>query len=140
MALVHGAVGIEYFCHRFQPTFSETDCLDDAPTAAALTEINAQITELAPVLNTQSVSNGVTVASSDSAVPVDTMLKRHGGATYLFAVAMRGSDTTATFALRDFPANASAEVLGEGRTIEVTDGEFSDDLAGYAVHLYRITF
>ena len=39
MAIVHRASGIQYFCHRFMPTFSETDCLDDAPTAAALLEV-----------------------------------------------------------------------------------------------------
>lgn len=137
MALVHGAAGIQYFCHRFQPTFSETDCLDDAPTAAALPVINAQIASLAPVLNTQSVANGVTVSSP---VPVDTMLKRFGGATYLFAVGMRGTATTASFKLRDFPASATAEVLGEGRTIAVTGGSFQDAFPAYGVHLYRVTY
>src|SRR4029079_6067629 len=121
------------------PTFSETDCLDDATTAAGIKSINAQVTALANVLNTQSVGNGVTVESSQASVPVDTMLKRAGGATYLFAVAMRGSATKATFTLRDFPASASAEVLGESRTLPVTNGIFTDNFAGYAVHLYRIT-
>ena len=69
--------------------------------------IDATITMLAPVLNTRSVTNGVTVATTGD-VPVDTMLKRHGGATYVFAVAMRGTATTATFTLRDFPATATA--------------------------------
>jgi hypothetical protein len=137
MALVHGAAGTQYFCHRFQPTFSETDCLDDAPTAAALPVINAQITSLAQVLNTQSVANGVVVTSS---VPVDTMLKRFGGATYLFAVEMRAGTTTASFKLRDFPPTASAEVLGEGRTIAVTGGSFQDAFSSYGVHLYRIAY
>jgi len=137
MALVHGAAGTQYFCHRFQPTFSETDCLDNAPTAAALPVINAQIAGLAPVLNTQSVANGVTVTSS---VQVDTMLKRFGGATYLFAVEMRGGTTTATFKLRDFPASAAAEVLGEGRTIAVAGGSFQDAFSSYGVHLYKIAY
>src|SRR5882672_1519552 len=64
MALVHGASSIQYFCHRFMPTFSETDCLDDAPTAAVLKAINTRIHELAPVLNVPSVANAVQVASS----------------------------------------------------------------------------
>src|SRR6185369_15069707 len=83
MALVHGAAGIQYFCHRFSPTFSETDCLDDAPTAAAMLAVNTQIKSLAPVLNSPSVGNGVTVKSSDAKIPVDSMLKRYQGATYL---------------------------------------------------------
>jgi hypothetical protein len=140
MDLVHGAAGIEYFCHRFAPTFSETDCLDDAPTAAALKDINAQVTALAPMLNSPPVANGVTVQSSTSTIPVDTRLSRYGGATYLFAAEMRSGTTTATFTLRDFPAAASAEVIGETRTIPVASGVFSDAFQSYGVHLYRITF
>src|SRR5450432_1938419 len=103
MSIVHGAAGIEYYCHRMEPSLDETNCLDVVPIRDALTEINASITRLAPVLNTQSIANGVTVSSSDAAVPVDTMLKRFGGATYLFAVAMRDSATTATFQLAGIP-------------------------------------
>lgn len=140
MDLVHGAAGIEYFCHRFAPTFSETDCLDDAPTQAALKDINAQVTALAPVLNSPPVANGVTVQSSPSTIPVDTRLARFSGATYLFAAEMRAGSTMATFTLRDFPATASAEAIGETRTIAVANGVFSDTFDSYGVHLYRITF
>jgi hypothetical protein len=146
MSLVHGAMGVQYFCHRFVPTLSETDCLDDAPTAAALTDINDRIRALATVLNTPTVANGVTVSSSSAAVPVDVMLKREGGATYLFAVAMRGAATRATFTLRAIPRAAAVEAIGEGRTLTVTATaspagvSFSDDFSAYAVHLYRITY
>jgi hypothetical protein len=139
MALVHGAAGIMYFCHRFSPTFSETDCLDNAATAAALPAINSQITSLAAVLNTQSVANGVTVASSTAGIPVDVMLKRSGGATYVFAVEMRSGSTTATFTLRGgLPANGNAEVLGENRNVTVTNGVFRDNFSSHGVHLYKI--
>jgi hypothetical protein len=140
MAIVHGAAGIEYYCHRMEPTLDETYCLDVLPIRDALIETNDAVTSLAPVLNTQSVANGVTVTSSDSHVPVDTMLKRYGGATYLFAVAMRSSATTATFHLGGIPETASAEVLGEARTIHVVDRVFQDEFAGYGVHRYRITY
>jgi hypothetical protein len=144
MALVHDASSIQYYCHRFMPDFSETDCLDDAPTAAALAAINGRIRALAPVLNVPSVANGVEVASSAADVPVDVMLKRHAGATYLFAVAMRGTPTRATFTLRALPARARVEVLDENRQIAVTAAAtgvaFSDDFAGYGVHLYRVTY
>ncbi|HVU49654.1 MAG TPA: hypothetical protein VHL80_03145 [Polyangia bacterium] len=144
MSLVHGAAGVQYFCHRFLPTFSETDCLDDAPTKAALAEINGRIRALAPVLNTPSVANGVTVSSSTASIPVDVMLKRQGGATYLFAVEMRAGATTATFTLRALPATASIEAIGEGRAPPATavagGVTFSDDFSGYGVHLYKITY
>jgi hypothetical protein len=144
MSLVHGAAGVQYFCHRFLPTFSETDCLDDAATAAQLTAIDARIRELAPVLNVPSVANGVTVGSLAADSPVDVMLKRHGGATYLFAVEMRAGATTATFALRALPASTTVEAIGEGRALPVSAASgtvsFTDDFSGYAVHLYRLTY
>ena len=47
--------------------------------------------------------------------------------------------TTATFALRDFPAHSTAIVLGEKRQISVGNGVFSDGFASsYAWHLYQI--
>lgn len=91
------------------------------------------------MLNTPSVGNGVTVASSTGTIPVDTMLKRFAGSTYVFAVEMRGGSTTATFTLRGGTrAAASAEVLGENRTVAVTTGVFRDNFQSYGVHLYRI--
>jgi hypothetical protein len=144
MSLVHGAAGVQYFCHRFMPTFSETDCLDDAPTAAALADIDGRIRELAPVLNTPSVANGVEVTSSAADIPVDVMLKREGGATYLFAVEMRAGKTTASFTLRGLPARAAVEALGESRTpaVAATAGAvtFGDVFSGYGVHIYRVTY
>jgi hypothetical protein len=140
MAIVHGAAGTQYFCHRFAPTFSETDCLDDAPTAAAMKSIDAQLTGLAPVLNSPPIGNGVTVKSSAAAIPVDVLLKRQGGATYLFATEMRAGATTATFTLARLPATATAEVLGESRTLPVTNGVLTDAFQAYGVHLYKITY
>jgi hypothetical protein len=140
MSIVHRAAGIQYYCHQQLPTVVEMDCLEDAPTAAALRQINAELTQLAPVLDTRPVANGVTVSSSNVAVPIDSLLKRYGGATYLFAVAMRGSSTHATFALQRIPVVAVAEVLGEGRSISVSNGIFEDDFAPYGVHLYRLTY
>ena len=139
MALVHGAMGIGYFCHVFTPTFVEAGLLADTENKAAVEAIDATIAMLAPVLNTRTVTNGVTVSTTGS-IPVDTMLKRQGGATYVFAVAMRGAATTATFTLRDFPATATASVIGENRDIAVAGGTFSDDFAPYGVHLYAIRF
>ena len=43
---------------------------------AAVTAINRQIRELAPVLNSPTVANGVTVHSSAAAAPIAAMVKR----------------------------------------------------------------
>jgi hypothetical protein len=140
MSIVHRAAGVEYYCHQQRPTVVETDCIDDAPSLAALRQINTQLRDLAPVLDTLPVANGVTVSSSDPSLPVDTLLKRYAGATYLFAAEMREGTTRATFQLQRFPAAAQAEVLGENRSIAVANGTFEDDFASYGVHLYRLTY
>lgn len=139
MALVHGARGIGWFCHIFSPDFDETGLLDVPASKAAVAKIDTEITALAPVLNTRSLANGATVSSSNAAVPVDLLVKRHDGALYVFAVAMRPGATTATFQLRD-PQAGQVEVIGESRTLSVDAGKFEDSFAAdYAVHLYRIT-
>jgi hypothetical protein len=135
LALASGAAGVAYFCHRFMPDFSETDCLDDAPTRAALARVNREITQLAPALNSPRVGNGVSVESD---VALVTRLARVSGVTYLFVVAREDGATHARFALRGFRAG-SVEVIGENRGLTLTQGAFADDFDGYGVHLYRIT-
>ena len=51
MALIHGSRGLIYFVHQFAPKFNEHALLDDPEMLAAVTAINRQIRELAPVLN-----------------------------------------------------------------------------------------
>jgi hypothetical protein len=70
--------------------------------------------------------------------PIDTLLKRHAGATYLFAVEMRDGATQATFHLQRFAPQATAEVLGESRSLKVVDGAFQDAFTSYGVHRYKI--
>jgi hypothetical protein len=138
MALIHGSRGLIYFVHQFAPNFNEHALLDDPKMLAAVAATNKQIHELAPVLNSPTVQNGARVTTSDPQVPVDIMVKRHGGYTYVFAVAMRNSPTRGTFTVHGLPSHATAEVLGEGRSILLTNGQFSDRFDAYGVHLYKI--
>lgn len=138
MSLVHGSLGIGYFVHIFSPNFVEAGLLADPMMSSAVSAINARISSLAPALNTPSIANGATTISSNTAVPVDTMVKRQGGYTYLFAVGMRPDTTKATFALTCVPPNAKVEVLDESRTIDMKGTTFEDSFTPYGVHLYRI--
>jgi Beta-galactosidase len=137
MALIHGARGIIYFAHQFKPKFIEAGLLADEEMARGVAAINRQVRELAPVLNSPDVAGGANVASSGEKVPIDFVVKRHDGRTYLFAVAMREGGTTGTFRLPD-RGNVRVEVLGEGRTIEGVGGRWQDRFDGYQVHLYRV--
>jgi hypothetical protein len=138
MSLVHGAAGIMYFVHEWKPKFDEHALLDDPEMLAAVTAINKEVRELAPVLNSPTVKDALKVESSNKGVPVATMVKKHGGATYVFAVAMKPGATEAAFTLEGLPAGAQVEVLGENRKIEPADGKFKDRFGDWGVHLYRI--
>ncbi|GAA2760166.1 hypothetical protein [Actinopolymorpha rutila] len=139
MSLIHGSRGILYFVHRFAPEFDAARLLHDPQMLAAVTATNALIHRLAPVLNRPSLPGAVEVTGSDAAVPIDTMVKRLTGVTYVFAVAMRDASTVGHFVLGGAAAGASrVEVVAEDRTVAVSRGRFSDAFDGYGVHIYRI--
>jgi hypothetical protein len=138
MSLIHGSMGLIYFVHEWHPDFNEHALLDDPEMLAAVTAINRQIHELAPVLNSPTVEGALEVTSSSLEVPVAAALKQHAGDAYLFAVGMRDGRTRATFSVSGLSKKATAEVLGEERTIPVRGGNFTDDFQPYDVHLYRI--
>jgi hypothetical protein len=141
MGLIHGARLVAYFSHIFDAQghyLHDDGLLRTTSSKNAVQAIDARIAALAPVLNTRSLANGATVSSSAPATPVDIMVKRYQGALYVFAVAMRPGSTTATFTLRGV-GDATAEVIGESRSLGVTAGQMNDTFAAdYAVHLYKI--
>ena len=115
MSLVHGSRGIQYFVHEFKPKEDDHALLDDPVMLVAVTAINKEIRELAPALNSPTVKGALKVESSNRDVPVAAMVKKQGGATYVFAVPMKSGETEAAFALDGLAAGAQVEVLGEGR-------------------------
>jgi hypothetical protein len=104
---------------------------------SAVTKINKQIGELAPVLNSPAIDGDVSVSSDNKDVPVAVMAKRHKGTLYLFAVAMRAGSTKAKFTLPALKGSRAIDVLGEKRTILSKDGVFCDAFEPWDVHLYR---
>src|SRR4030095_4855923 len=112
-----------YFVHQFKPTFKEAGLLDDPEMLSAVTGINRQIHELAPVLNSATITNALTVTSS---APVATMVKRHEGHLYIFAFGMSNQPAHAVFKVARQSGNSAVEVIGVSRTIPLRSGEFSD--------------
>lgn len=135
MALIHGVSGFGYFCHSFYPSMVEGDFLRDAEMTKAITEINQQVTELAPVLNSSNSTDFASVTVDKTSIPIHISTKYHNGENYIFAVAMRPGKTNATFKIAN---GKTLEVLGEDRNIQIENGEFSDSFSDYAVHLYKI--
>src|SRR4029077_16531025 len=70
MSLIHGSQGIIYFVHVLSPTFREDGIFSYPASVQAVTSIDAQITSLAPVLNSSTVTNDVHISSSASGVPI----------------------------------------------------------------------
>ncbi len=139
MSLIHGSRGLIYFVHQFEPGFVEASLLEDAELLAGVTDINRQIRELAPVLNSPTVRDAVKATSSDPKVPIAVMCKRFEGATYVFAVCMRNQPARATVELSGVHTDVDVRVLGEDRHVTLRDGRFADDFQPYGVHLYRMT-
>lgn len=135
MALIHGADGFGYFCHTFIPPADDAALLHDSVMIKAVSAINQEVTELAPMLNSPDTRGYASVKSSNNSVPVDIMTKAYGNANYIFAVGMRMGFTTATFKVTE---GRIAEVIGEERIITIINSEFSDEFTPFGVHLYRI--
>jgi hypothetical protein len=151
MALIRGSRGLIYFVHQFKPTFREAALLDDPEMLAAVTAINRQIHELAPVLNSPSMTNGVFVESTAEDGAIAWMLKRRGETAYLFAANLRNRPTRGAFLIRDSTLSLGrsvvASVRDESRTILMRKGglpdesnpyEMADDFKPYEVHLYEL--
>ncbi|MEN8230747.1 MAG: T9SS type A sorting domain-containing protein [Bacteroidota bacterium] len=141
MALIHGARGFGYFCHEWVPEFNEHAWLDDPEMKAAITNINARVTELAPVLNSPTLETAVTRDLDDIyGIGIDMMVKHLGDTLYILAVGMEdfGSNGASFSIHADTDIASNVIVIGEEREIELTNNSFHDEFDGYAVHLYKI--
>jgi hypothetical protein len=137
MSLIHGSQGIIYFVHQFSPKFREDGIFNSPTVVRAVTSINSQITSLAPVLNSPTITNDTQVASSArSTAPISMMEKRSEGSIYIFAVEMRNNTAVARFTT---PAvqSGTVNVLNENRQLSIVNGKFQDNFNGYGVHLYQ---
>jgi len=137
MALVRGARGLIYFVHQFKPRFREAALLDDPAMLEAVTGINRQIRELAPVLNGPNLTDSLITRAGIQGT-VAAVLKRHEGVSYVFGVNLRNQPVRVDFQVQGVETAARAEVLGESRARSIQQGCFSDEYAPYAVHLYRL--
>ena len=134
-AIIHGARGIVYFCHQWEPKKDFAFPLNDPAMRQAVTAVNKEIASLARVLNTPTLEGRATVTSSKADVPVDVMVKKVGDATYVFAANMRGVETSATIEVAKVVA-PEAQVLGENRKVPAASGKFTDTFKPWAVHIY----
>ena len=111
-SLIAGARGIIYFNHSFGGPCTthhvlRSSCGSYPAVRQTVTETDAQIRSLAPVLNAPSVTSRTTTSSG-----VRALYKWHGGQFYVFAGNRQNVSTTGTMGL-SCVGNATAVKLGE---------------------------
>jgi uncharacterized protein DUF4082 len=136
-SLIHEARGVLYFNHNFGGSCISQHVLRDSCGAAvrpAVGELNARITGLAPVLNTQSYQWTFNAK-------LDTMLKASDGSFYVFAMPGRSGGTgQQKLTLPAGLSAAKAEVLYENRSVPISGGAFTDTFdKEFSYHIYKIT-
>jgi hypothetical protein len=135
-SLIHGARGIIYFNHSFGGECESQHVLRDpcyGSVRTAVTRLNRQLTELAPVLNAPFADDVTTVSGA-----VDIMTRFADGQLYVVAGAAQPEAQAASFTL-SCVGDGRVRVLGEDRTLPMTGGHFADRFDdGNAVHVYRV--
>ena len=136
-SIIAGARGIIYFQHSFglnQPCHGDHHTLrsDCHGNRAAVRAVNAQVRQLAPVLNSPTVTSGHS-ATGD----VKYSVRWQGGKFWVLAGAHNGGGQS-TFSI-PCVGYATAVVEGENRSIPVNGGQFTDSFADRnSVHVYRL--
>jgi len=150
MSLIFGSQGIIYFCHQFKPNFVEAALLADQEMAEAVGKINRQIHELAPVLRSPERPELVQAAVQPPEVdaqmqqllgplPIAYTVRVYKNRLYILAVRMQPTEARAEFRLSQLSGAATAQVLGENRTVPVREGVLADHFGPDEVHLYEIS-
>jgi hypothetical protein len=139
MSLIHGSKGLIYFVHQFKPNFREAALLDDPQMVRAVTEINTQIKDLAPILNSPSVNDILQNESAAENPSIASMVKQKGKDIYLFTVEMENKPGHAKLKISGASAGMPVQVIGEDREIRLKEGMLEDNFKGYEVHLYKFS-
>ncbi|MEX0885028.1 MAG: PEP-CTERM sorting domain-containing protein [Phycisphaeraceae bacterium] len=148
MSIIHGSTGIGYFVHQFGDGGHTNSLWRNDVLRPAVTALNAEITGLARVINSPTIHDvdivqgnvQDSIATTYGIQRFGAMLKEQDGEYYLFTVRMRDSTGLGAFQIDALAgSNWEAHVLGEDRTLPVTDtGIFFDQYGGWDTRLYHI--
>ncbi len=135
-SIIHGARGIIYFNHSFGGPCQTQHALRDpcyTSVRTAVTAVDTEIRQLAPVLNAPFADGVLTTGGS-----IDASAKWYGGHYYVLAGSTQAAAQSAALAM-PCVGNATVTVVNENRTLKMTNGTFTDSFAdGNAVHIYRV--
>ena len=126
-AILHGARGINYWGTAYTEKPSEF--------YSELKSVVSELVQMQPVL-TADVVTGTAAGSVKSPESAVQMMRRNvNGKTYVIAINTLKKPTRGAFKVPGLAAR-QLQVLFEGRKVSVAAGEFGDDFAPYATHIY----
>jgi hypothetical protein len=134
MAIINGARGITYFAHEMKPKFIEAGLLAYPDIAESVKKTNAEIQSLAEVINDGKPLAGAAASEKD----ITLISRQLNGDTYFFATEMAAGSINPTFTAPGLKGPAQVEVIGESRTIDAKDGQWTDAFSGYQAHIYHL--
>lgn len=135
IAITAGARGIAYFVHEWQPSFSEPGVFRYPEIVEAIKDTNNLITNLAPILNSPSLPDLVTI---DPKLPLAMMIKKGRGGLFVFMANLSREPTPVTWKTKGNGETSAIDLLS-GQSIIMTNGVVTDILQGYGVRVYRIS-
>lgn len=142
-AVIRGARGIFYFSARVKVP-CDSGCLlgyDMTPddVAAEMTELNARLTRLAPILQRGVNPDQVSMNGPDG-LAIGWRRDLEGRGFYFLVLNPEDAHRDRiSLALHGVHPATPIEVVDEGRTLDVDDGNaIVDDFAPYEVHIYRV--
>lgn len=138
LSIIHGATGIVYYVHQFLPKFVEAGLLQHEELSGAVKDINARITSIARVLNSETIERAVTVDGTNKGSAVTALVKQDRCYLYIFAGSKSGLESNVTFHVKQRVRDQNFAVLDESRSVYLKNGSFDDYFGPYAVHLYQL--
>jgi len=130
---VHGARGVIYFPMSFKPSFKYDNTAPEI--VAEMTATDAKIQSIGRVL--QSNIDPPTRGFEGSS-PLEGTWRVVDGKTYYVVLNFSNQAVTGTMTLQGIGDVASATVNGEGRSVSLVNGTFSDTFGAYSVHVYEV--
>lgn len=137
-AILRGAKGVFFNCYRFD--YGEEVPGDDISPKAnpkqwqAVSSVASELKSISQILLAPQSQVQATTAPDNS--EVEFLLKDYQETLYLIAVNSKDERRTIAFTFSEPPTAVKA--LNESRTIFPQENSFTDDFAGYGVHVYEI--
>ncbi|MEZ6037207.1 MAG: beta-galactosidase [Planctomycetota bacterium] len=140
IAIASGASGIVYFCHEFAPKFVEAGLLVHEDVRDAVAQVDAQLTELAPVLNSARLDDAVKLRGDDAA-QFAVRAHKHGSTLHVLVASLSPEERELQLTVKGQRLGAAAwrDDDGKEQKQRLKDGAVTTKVRGYG-HLHlRIT-